>query len=79
MIKHAQATEGRVLLSRQDGHVVLRIEDNGRGITGAAHKGGAGLIGFQERVNLLGGHLSLGEASPKGTIIHITVPVTPRP
>jgi signal transduction histidine kinase len=79
MIKHAQATEGRVLLGRQGAQVVLRIEDNGRGITGAAHKGGAGLVGFRERVNLLGGHLSLGEASPKGTIIHITVPITPRP
>ncbi len=79
MIKHAQATEGRVLLSRQGTQVVLRIEDNGRGITGAAHKGGAGLVGFRERVHLLGGCLSLSEASPKGTLIHITIPITPRP
>ena len=79
MIKHAQATEGRVLLGRQGAQVVLRIEDNGRGITGAAHKGGAGLVGFRERVHLLGGCLSLREAAPKGTLIHITVPITPRP
>jgi signal transduction histidine kinase len=75
MVRHAQATKGLVRLHRQTNQVILWIEDNGKGITGQAGRGGAGLVGFAERVSLLGGSLSVREAAPKGTIIHIVVPV----
>jgi signal transduction histidine kinase len=75
MVRHAQATKGMVRLHRQTNQVILWIEDNGKGITGQEGRGGAGLVGFAERVSLLGGSLSVREALPKGTIIHIVVPV----
>jgi signal transduction histidine kinase len=80
IIKHSGATRARLTLSREEQVVQLRIEDNGKGMrlpaAGAATKQGFGLLGIQERLNILAGSWLIKEAVPHGTIIHISIPIS---
>lgn len=83
VLKHAQASyvELDLDLSR-DVQATVRIEDNGIGFdpvqqTGTRSDGGIGLFGMQERINLIGGELSIDSALGEGTEIRVTVPLAP--
>ena len=79
--KHARATRAVVRASSEDGMVVFRVEDDGRGfdVTGAVleHDGGFGLHSMRERMELIGGTLSIESATGQGTRIIARVPVLP--
>jgi len=55
---------------------LLRISDNGRGITDSEAKGtqSFGLLGMRERARLLGGTLEIFGAPGKGTTLTVRVP-----
>ncbi|MEJ0074475.1 MAG: ATP-binding protein [Alphaproteobacteria bacterium] len=72
-IRHAAATRIDIALDETDGHLNLRIQDNGRGI-GAARIG-RGLAGMQERVRGLGGHCVVQDAPDRGACVVIRIPV----
>ncbi len=60
VLKHAEATAVTVTVSAVGRELHVRIEDNGRGFVprrsrSAARPGGFGLLGMQERVELVGG------------------------
>jgi len=75
ILKHAQATVARIQISKEDAMIAIRIEDNGVGIGPAAtEKGGFGMIGIRERLNILNGQIEILENSPSGTIINIQIP-----
>jgi two-component system, sensor histidine kinase LadS len=80
IIKHSGATKARLTLSREEQVVQLKIEDNGKGMNlnaaAAANKQGFGLLGIQERLNILAGNWLIKEAVPHGTIIHISIPIS---
>ena len=65
----------------QQGSLQLDIEDDGVGfdmvsITLSPDSGrGLGLLGMQERIDLLGGQFHVDSAPGFGTHIHITVPL----
>ncbi|HKS27162.1 MAG TPA: CheR family methyltransferase [Pyrinomonadaceae bacterium] len=78
--KHAGATSVDLLLERRDSHVVLIIEDNGRGFdpggVEAVREGrGMGLIGMRERAALVGGTVEIESAPDEGTTIFVRVPM----
>ncbi len=77
--KHAQATHVDVLLERRDHHMVLIIEDDGKGFNPdeatAAHEG-LGLLGMRERAGLIGGTLEIESVPGGGTTVFARVPVT---
>lgn len=78
--KHARATEVFVKMDISADRVVLTIKDNGRGFnvkqTMADRKrGGYGLLGMKERVQLLKGDLKIDSVLGEGTVIRIEVPV----
>ena len=55
--------------------IIGRIEDNGVGIGPASTgKGGFGMIGIRERLNILNGQIEIFQNKPSGTIIHIQIP-----
>ena len=58
VIKHADAETVAVSVARQDGHVHVRISDDGCG--GAQPRPGSGLAGLVDRVAAAGGRLSVG-------------------
>jgi two-component system sensor histidine kinase UhpB len=72
--RHADARNVRVELSGSDGHVVLAIEDDGRGFDRAASGDGAGLRGMRERALLAGARLELRSARGRGTRVRLQVP-----
>ncbi|MNL59397.1 Sensor histidine kinase LiaS [compost metagenome] len=75
ILKHAKATAARIQISKEDAIIAIRIEDNGVGIGPAAtEKGGFGMIGIRERLNILNGQIEILENKPSGTIIHIQIP-----
>jgi two-component system sensor histidine kinase DegS len=80
LVKHAGATRARITLSREEQVVQLKIEDNGKGMNPEARsigsKQGFGLLGIQERLNILAGNWLIKDAVPHGTIIHISIPIS---
>lgn len=77
IIKHSQATEARLRLSRTDRQVFLFLRDNGRGFVqgqtaelgspdAATRRGGFGLIGIAERVRRLNGTYSIESVQSAG-------------
>jgi signal transduction histidine kinase len=75
-LRHAHASEFHVDLVFGTNDVRLEFRDNGRGFdTGIKHDG-LGLIGIEERVNLMGGRFRIDSALDKGTAVLIIVSQT---
>ncbi len=72
--RHAQASRARIDVERDANTLRLRIVDDGRG--GIASDGN-GLCGMRERVRALGGHLSIDSPRGRGTVLLVTVPLSP--
>lgn len=66
VIRHAQASQVTVNLSRSDRHLLLSVSDNGIGLPAeSARNKGRGLNNIQKRATLLGGEVHF-EALPAG-------------
>jgi signal transduction histidine kinase len=70
--KHAHATHARVQVDVQDGTLTAEIADDGVG--GANVRAGSGLRGLADRVDALGGTLTVESSLCGGTIIRACVP-----
>ena len=77
IIRHAGATRVEVRLAEEAGALVLRVRDNGRGISEEeiANTRSIGLVGMRERATLNGGELALEGAPGKGTTVTLRVPL----
>lgn len=75
--RHARATAVRVALWCDTRHLAMVIEDNGVGMfPGDRRKARRfGLIGIQERANMLGGELAIESTPGQGTVLRLTVPL----
>ncbi|HEY7067316.1 MAG TPA: sensor histidine kinase [Chloroflexota bacterium] len=74
--KHAGASLVRVKLRRRGAEVVLQVEDNGGGFTpGQAKPGHYGLVGMQERAQLIGGRLEVQGRPGKGARVALHQPL----
>ncbi len=71
--RHAGAREATISLERDDGAVVLRVTDDGRGI-GDDPGEGVGLGGMRERALLVGGRLLVRRREAEGTEVRLEVP-----
>jgi signal transduction histidine kinase len=78
VVKHADAQSVRVSVSDADDTVALYVEDDGRGIDGAASSEGFGLVGMRERVESLGGTLEIAPIPGSGTRVSARLPVQRR-
>jgi signal transduction histidine kinase len=70
--RHAHAAEVRVSAKAADGHLDLMISDDGAGGADPAH--GSGLIGLVDRVEAVGGHLSVNSPAGVGTSLAASIP-----
>lgn len=86
--KHAQASQVQVQINRQDGNLLLHIHDDGIGLPPALSQpqqdgsiayngsnGHYGLRGIHERVEAVGGHLTLHSGKEQGTTIEVELPL----
>lgn len=71
--KHAAASRARVTLERHDGLVCLRVSDDGVG--GADASTGSGLTGIRDRVEALGGSLTVCSPHGQGTVLDVALPL----
>jgi signal transduction histidine kinase len=76
VVKHARATKVSVLVVQRAGTVKVVVEDDGEGFdTGGVRSEGLGLLGMQERVELLDGRLVVESTPESGTTLAVEVPV----
>jgi len=71
--KHADATVVTVAVEVHDRVLRVRVSDDGRG--GADPGAGSGLVGLKDRVEALGGRLSVRTAPDAGTTVHAELPL----
>jgi two-component system, NarL family, sensor histidine kinase UhpB len=76
VVRHAEARSVELGLERMDGAVVLRVRDDGRGITAAEAAGASvGLGGMRERALLVGGRLVVRRCDGGGTEVRLELPL----
>jgi signal transduction histidine kinase len=77
IVKHSNATEVNISLSRKDDVITLTIMDNGIGFDPlrASDGGGNGLHNMRERAELLNGSFAIESKINHGTTITVAVPV----
>ena len=80
VVKHASARRVSITLVRKEGFAVVVVEDDGRGFDPRTTRTGSlGFVGMRERVELVGGRLTVESAPGAGTTIAAEVPVTRTP
>ncbi|NJR48873.1 MAG: sensor histidine kinase [Leptolyngbyaceae cyanobacterium CSU_1_3] len=72
--KHAQASCASLHSHATTDHLTLKLSDDGQGFDPQIPVSGFGLRGMQERVQMLGGNLTIATAPSKGTQIEVTIP-----
>jgi PAS domain S-box-containing protein len=73
-LKYARATRFETRLSFREKEVRLDLRDNGSGFKKNGRRGGFGLTGMRERVEQIGGALTIASAPGKGTQIVVILP-----
>jgi signal transduction histidine kinase len=73
---HAQATRVDVVINIRDNRIIAIIEDDGVGFapTSPIVESHLGLFGMRERVEMLGGSLTIESSPDEGTAVHVEVP-----
>ena len=75
--KHAQASVVDLRAAVADGVLTLDVRDDGVG--GADTGRGTGLLGLKDRVEALGGTISIASPPGAGTTLSMGLPVAPEP
>jgi signal transduction histidine kinase len=78
VVRHSGATHASVIILRQINEITMLIEDNGRGFEYSAKDRSdqcLGLMGMEERANLLGGGFVVESAPGEGTTIRVKIPL----
>jgi PAS domain S-box-containing protein len=75
--RHADATKMKISLIEKDGNVVLKVSDNGKGITKEqiSDPRAFGLVGIRERVHFWQGKFEIGGIPGKGTTACVSIPL----
>ncbi len=77
IVKHAQASEASLSLSRQEDTLVLLAEDDGKGFDPKRLPSkGIGLQTIKDRVKLLNGIIAINSYPGSGTLIEISLPLS---
>lgn len=72
VIKHAEASEAGVRIAMENGGIMVETADDGIGGADPAH---AGLAGLSDRVEALGGQMTVSSPPGKGTTLTASIPL----
>jgi signal transduction histidine kinase len=72
-LQHSDAGTVRVTVRQEPDHILLSIQDDGKGFNARAERG-LGLLGMKERVDQLDGTFSIDSESGRGTVLRIVLP-----
>jgi signal transduction histidine kinase len=73
--KYGKATLVNLSLRKEDGKILLNVQDNGQGFDLNTVRKGMGLSTMRERAQLSGGTFDIESAIGKGTIIRVSWPI----
>ncbi|HNB78688.1 MAG TPA: sensor histidine kinase [Rhodocyclaceae bacterium] len=76
--RHARATRVSVMLGREAGTIRAVVQDDGIGMDAKTRTNGLGLVGMRDRVEALGGTLSIRSSPQFGTRIEARIPLVVR-
>jgi len=81
VLRHAEATSIDVRAFEEGKCFVLEVKDNGRGITAPEKTNirSLGLLGMQERIQLIGGSVQIDGVAGDGTRVKVCVPLEEKP
>jgi two-component system, NarL family, sensor histidine kinase DegS len=82
VIRHAQATQVNVGITKLPGSICLEIGDDGKSFSVektllAKNNKRLGLLGMRERIEMIGGTLSIISAPGEGTTVRAEIPFNP--
>ncbi|HZD80559.1 MAG TPA: GAF domain-containing sensor histidine kinase [Actinomycetota bacterium] len=72
--RHAEASTCRLSLYRNGQGAILEVDDDGRGFDPATVRRGDGLSNMEERIDTLGGELSIDSSPAEGTTVRLFLP-----
>ncbi|HXT42246.1 MAG TPA: PAS domain S-box protein [Candidatus Angelobacter sp.] len=77
IVRHANATRVKIKLEASRGRLILRVEDNGRGVAARDLSGAKslGLLGMRERATMLDGEVTIVGRRGKGTTVGLRIPL----
>ena len=75
--KYAGATRAEVNLAQTDGHLSFSVVDDGAGFDTAATSYGTGVQGMADRLDAIGGALSVRSREGEGTTVEGRIPAAP--
>lgn len=75
ILQHSNATELHISINEKDDCFVMKVKDNGRGITETQKNSpkSLGLLGMKERMNIVGGHLEIQGFENVGTVSIVSI------
>jgi signal transduction histidine kinase len=74
--KHSSAGHAVVVARIEDGMLRVEVRDDG---VGGARPDGTGLVGLQDRVEALGGTITIDSSAGSGTCVVVTLPIATEP
>ncbi len=75
-VKHSAATHVGLSAKRSGAAIQIEVDDDGTGLDPDALQQGRGLIGMRERVELLGGEISIRSNGRNGATVSAMIPVS---
>lgn len=78
IIRHAEANTISIIFKKINQKLILRVEDDGKGIETETLEinHSLGILGMRERARLVGGELEVFNGAENGTVVLLTVPLT---
>ncbi len=75
--RHSKAIRVKISLKKEAGHLILEVQDNGRGITESeiSDVKSLGLLSMRERAFFWGGEVSITGILGKGTTVNVRIPI----
>jgi len=75
VIKHAQASEVQIRVSRAGGSFEFYVKDNGRGLNGRGSSSGNGLKNMRRRAKEMGGEIEFDSSPGRGCTLRLRAPI----
>ncbi|WP_430408818.1 tetratricopeptide repeat protein [Kordia sp.] len=75
VLKHAEASELSINITRNSDHINMMIEDNGKGFNVQKNESGIGLKNLKKQLATIDGSCHIDSKESRGTIVNIDIPI----
>ncbi|MVM36937.1 tetratricopeptide repeat protein [Spirosoma sp. HMF3257] len=75
ILKHAKARQAGISLARQNGFLMLTVQDDGQGMLTGKNQDGFGTQNIKSRLERLGGTYLVSSPAQGGTLINVQIPI----